>query len=88
MIDEEIRDRLKPILMKRLTFVEDQGARMRRVKSPDCVGVLKSLGCEVLRFGDMVKYSEDYIFVPFLLAWAVKVPRELAMKILVLGGLP
>lgn len=88
MTDEEIRDRLKPILMKRLTFVEGKGARMRRVPAPDVTGTLKSIGCEVLRFGDMVKYSEDYIFVPFLLAWAVKVPREVAMKILVLGTLP
>lgn len=88
MTDEEIRDRLKPILMKRLTFVEGRGARMRRLLCPDNKGLLKSLGCEMLRFGDMVKYSKGHIFVPFMLAWAVKVPREVAMKILVLGELP
>lgn len=88
MTDEEIRDRLKPFFMKGLTFVEGQGARMSRVKSPDCNGILRSLGCELLQSGDLTLYKEGHIFVDFLGVWTVKVPREIAIKILVLGALP
>lgn len=49
---------------------------------------LRRLGCEVLPYWELHEHSDEHIFVRDTAMGNIRVPREVAMKILVLGGLP
>lgn len=49
---------------------------------------LRGFGCEVLPFWEPWEKTRDHIFVRDTSMGNIRVPREVAMKILVLGGLP
>lgn len=97
MTDEEIENKLRPILTKRLTVVRGRGARMSRVMAPDFHSVLRSYGCgawpsrwrEVAfvkpQNGPGISFCVPVCILGYIV---VEVPRELAMKILVLGEMP
>lgn len=49
---------------------------------------LRVFGCEVLPFWERQENTREHIFVRDTAMGNIRVPREVAMKILVLGGLP
>lgn len=49
---------------------------------------LRGFGCEVLPYWKPHEESGEHIFVRDTAMGNIRVPREVAMKILVLGGLP
>jgi hypothetical protein len=49
---------------------------------------LRGFGCEVLPYWELHEHSDDHTFVRDTAMGNIRVPREVAMKILALGGLP
>lgn len=49
---------------------------------------LNSCGCEMLGYGTLFDDNEDDLFIRDVAIGHIRVPRELALKILVLGEIP
>lgn len=49
---------------------------------------LRSLGCEIFPYWQPQEDTQEYIFVRDVAMGNIRVPREVAMRMLVLGELP
>jgi hypothetical protein len=77
---------------KDLSEVRGKGARQVRVRLPPerravWTGIISSAGCELMPFNGF-KSDDNDIFINHLALGTVRIPRDIALKILVLGGLP
>lgn len=90
MTDEEMESRLLHILMQKYrdtSEVRGVGARQTRVRLRSWTGILSSVGCEVMPLNGF-KSDKNDIFVNHRVIGTVRIPRDVATKILALGGLP
>lgn len=90
MTDEEMESRLLHILMQKYrdtSEVRGVGARQTRVRLRSWTGILSSVGCEVMPLNGF-ESDENDIFVNHRAIGTVRIPRDIATKILALGGLP
>jgi hypothetical protein len=67
--------------------VRGLGARQTRVRLQSWTNIISSAGCELMSSKGLKSDDRD-IFVNHLAWGTVRIPRDIALKILVLGGLP
>lgn len=90
MTDEEMESRLLHILMQKYrdtSEVRGVGARQTRVRLRSWTGIISSVGCEVMPSNGF-KSDKNDIFVNHRAIGTVRIPRDVATKILALGSLP
>lgn len=91
MNDEEMESRLFQILMQKYkdtSEVRGAGARQTRVRLRSWTGILSAAGCELVPFKGLKNDDRDIFINSIALGGTVRVPRDVAIKILVLGALP
>lgn len=74
MSDNEVRERVWKFLI------------LKYLESPNWGRALEGLGCKLLYYFEFHEDTAEYIFVRDTALGNIGVPREVAMKILVLGG--
>lgn len=76
MSDNEIRNRVWKFLI------------LRYLEAPNWGLALERLGCRFLDYPDLHEDTPEHIFIRDAALGNIGVPREVAMKILVLGNAP
>lgn len=90
MTNQDMESRLLRILLQKYrdtSEVRGRGARQTRVRLRSWTNIISSAGCELMPSQGMKSDDKD-IFVNHLAWGTVRIPRDTALKILVLGGLP
>jgi len=90
MTNQDMESRLLRILLhkyKDTSEVRGRGARQTRVRLRSWKGIISSVGCELMPSQGLKSDDKD-IFVNHLAWGTVRIPRDIAIRILVLGSLP
>lgn len=90
MTDEEMESRLLDILMQKYRDtieVRGAGARQTRVRLRSWMDILSRAGCELMPL-NASKSDENDIFFSHGAIGTMRVPRDIATKIIALGFIP
>ena len=90
MTDEEMESRLLHILMRKYrdtSEVRGKGARQVRVRLRSWTDILSRAGCELMPL-NAFRSDENDIFVNHRSIGTMRIPRDIALRILALGELP
>lgn len=85
MTDEEMESRLLRILTQKFKSIGGFYERSLGVRS--WTRIISSAGCELMS-SKVLKSDDNDIFVNHRALGMVRIPRDIAIKILVLGGIP
>ena len=87
MTDEDMESRLFQIFVQKYKDTTEVRGQVR-VRLRSWTGILSSAGCELVSFKGFKNDDRDIFINSIALGGTIRIPRDIALKILVLGGLP
>lgn len=87
MTDEDMESKLFQIFVQKYKDTTEVRGQVR-VRLCSWTGILSSVGCELVPFKEFKNDDREIFINSIALGGTIRIPRDIAIKILALGSLP